>query len=524
MHRTPDPPLEARAVPPSVGDVGARAGTAPDLPDVVEAVRRSRSNAPGAMSVAFFEFQHKPSLIETAFELVHRHLRHGDAVDYRFLGYDLAPTYLSPIAGSTLFGAWLPERRAARLVADPSLTFVPRVRLPLRPLPFPVPDTLDELMQLRYEGFDVGMAVASSMISKTRNSRLRPADHASTVKRILQGALAVHAYVLETLRRDPPDLVYVYNGRLAYERAVLRACQQLGVPYLVYEMGSTPDSFFLQPFTTHDRVKVQASMRATWQAVRDRPEAAEAAAAWFVERREGRPRDWPAFTTAQTRSRLPEGLEGKRIVAYFSSSDDEFVAVGDEYRWQGWANQYEAVRGLIQAVDALPDAHLVVRIHPHLSRKHPSERERWMRLAGSSPSLTVIAPESDVDSYALIDSSDVVVTGGSTVGAEAVFWDRPSILLGPSEYDELHLAHRANDVATLERLLRAPALSVPRDAALAFGYYRATYGEPFAVYRPSGLHHGTFLGADLRVPAWRVLADARNRALSRLRRLRARWA
>ena len=476
------------------------------------------------MSVVFFEFQHKPSLVETAFELVHRHLLRGDAVDYRFLGYDVAPTYMSPIVGSTLIGPWLPERRAAGLVAHPSLTFVPRARLPRRRLPFDLPDTLDELMALRHEGFDVGMAVASSMISKTRNSRIRPADHAPMTKKILQGALAVYAYALDVLRRDAPDLVYVYNGRLAYERAVMRACQELEVPYLVYEMGSTPDAFFLQPFTTHDRVQVQASIRAAWQAVREHPEASEAAAAWFVERREGRPRDWPAFTTAQTRSRLPDGLDDRRVVTYFSSSDDEFVAVGDEYRWEGWPNQYEAVQGLIDVVDALPDTHLVVRIHPHLGRKHPSERDRWMRLSGTSPSLTVLAPESDVDSYALIDRSAVVVTGGSTIGAEAVFWDRPSILLGPSEYDELGVAHRANDAATLERLLRDPALDVPRDAALAFGHYRATYGEPFAVYRPAGLHRGTFLGADLRVPAWRVLANARNRVLSRLRRLRARIA
>lgn len=488
------------------------------LPEAAEAVRAARSA--GAMSVAFFEFQHKPPLLETAFEFVHRHLARGDAVRYRFLGHDLPATYMSPIAGSAWIPAWLPERTASRLVAHPNLEFVPRIPLRLAPLPFAVPDSLAELMSLHDGSFDVGMAVASSLISQTRNSSVRPLDHPRRVRRMLQGARAVYDFVTKALAQERPDLVYVYNGRYAYERAVVRACQALKIPHLTYEIASTPERFYLRPHSIHDRVRVQEEMRSNWIAVRDRPDATDAASRWFGERRDGQPRDWPSFTSLQTRSRLPARPADARLIAYFSSSDDEFVAIGDAYRWEGWANQFDAVRDLIEIVASLPGAHLVVRLHPHLIHKHPSERARWMTLEGASPSVTVIAPESDVDTYALVDAAAVVVTGGSTVGVEAVFWGRPSILLGPADYDELGVVHRPHDAAALRRLLLEPALGMDRDAALAYGYHRATFGEPYIVYRPASFVRGSFLGADLRPWPWRALAGVRQSVLGRLRILR----
>lgn len=472
------------------------------------------------MAIAFFAFTHKPPILETTFELVQRHLACGDTVTYHFLGHDLPRTYMSPMSGIERAVPFLPERRAARLVAHPRFTFVPRTRMPLKPLPFAVPDTLDELMKLRHGELDVGMGATSSVISQTRDSTFRPADHRELVAHVLQGALAVFDFVSDELDRQRPDLVYVFNARMAYDRSVLRACETRSVPFLIYETASSLDKFWLRPFTTHDRVHLQDEMLATWNQVRDRPDATSVAAQWFVERREGRPRDEPSYTRLQTASRLPDDIPSGRIVAYFSSSDDEYIAVSDDYRWEVWPHQLDAVRSLTRVVARLNDAHLVVRVHPHLVAKHPIERKRWMELEGTSARLTVIAPESEVDTYALVEAADVVVTGGSTVGVEAVFWGRPSILLGPSHYDRLGVVHRAHDEDELERLLRDPALVTNRDAALAYGYYRGTFGEPYALYRAEGTHRGKFMGTYLRPRLWVALAEGRQRVYAFIRSLR----
>ena len=468
------------------------------------------------MSVELFDFQHKPPHLETSFELVHRHLAQQDSVTYRFLGHDLPNrTFMAPVTGSALAGSALPERRAARLTRGAGFTFVPRTRLRLPPLPFALPESLDELMSLRYRSFDVGMAIASSLITWTGDSRLDPKRHRDAVRSTLRGAMAVFDHVTDLLRARRPDLVYVFNGRFAYERAVVRGCQAVDVPVLIHERGSTQERFFLAPFTPHDRKRVQAEMRRRWAEVRDDEAEVEQAVAWFRERRDGVPRDWPSFTAVQARSRLPALDPGRRLIAYFGSSDDEFVAIGDDFRWEGWRGQFEAVHALLRAARSIPDTQLVIRVHPHVTTKHSNERGRWMALASGDARVRVIAPESEVDTYALIDAADVVVTSGSTVGMEAVYWGRPSVLLGPSDYDLLGAVHPAHDEKTLGTLLTTRSLTVDPSTALEYGYYRATYGEPFQVYVPSEFSHGTFAGVRLRPRVWRTLASLRNEALER---------
>src|SRR5690606_9592814 len=101
------------------------------------------------------------------------------------------------------------------------------------------------------------------------------------------------------------------------------------------------------------------------------------------------------------------------------------AAIGESYKWEGWKDQTDALTNLKQCVAAIPEAHLVIRLHPHLLKKHPNDMRAWLELAYAGSTATVIEPASPVDSYSLINASDVVVTSGSTIGMEAVYMDRP---------------------------------------------------------------------------------------------------
>jgi hypothetical protein len=108
----------------------------------------------------------------------------------------------------------------------------------------------------------------------------------------------------------------------------------------------------------------------------------------------------------------------------------------------------------------------------------------------------VLAPESDVDTYALIENASVVVSFGSTVGIEAVYWNKPSVLLGPSFYQDLGAAYKvATHEDALDAILR-PKLG-DKEMALAYGYWANTRGEAYKYYEPDDFYTGTFCGVNL---------------------------
>ncbi len=54
----------------------------------------------------------------------------------------------------------------------------------------------------------------------------------------------------------------------------------------------------------------------------------------------------------------------------------------------------------------------------------------------------VVLPELPISSYDLLFSCDMVVSFASTIGIEAVYWGKPSVLLGSFFYQNLDVAYR----------------------------------------------------------------------------------
>lgn len=474
-------------------------------------------------NVLFIDAHNIAPHLETAFELAKRHLDAGDHVTYVFAGYDVP--YREFLAHSrlerALFRSHMPERRAARLIASERFTFVPHVDVRLQEHEIEPPLTLEELKAWTYDGADLGMGVASSLIGGSYNSRFDPSAHRRLVADALRGSVALYEASKRLIAEHEPDLMYVFNGRLCHTRAILRAAERMGVELRVHDRGADKDRFVARPFVPHDRERIQGEIEETWE--RRGPDAEAEAHRWYRERRNGQPRDWWSFTALQERWRLPALPTGKRIATYFSSSDDEFAAIGEAFKWEGWRDQLDAVAGLIDVASKLPDLHLVIRLHPHLLKKHPDDMARWLEAAKAGGVAQVIEPGSPVDSYALVEASDVVVTAGSTVGMEAVYWGRPSVLLGPSDYDLLGAVHLARSRERLYELLSDPDLPVDPASALPYGYYRGTFGERFRYYEATGLFSGRFMGVDVQeLPGFaNALSRARRALVSAARSLTA---
>jgi len=449
--------------------------------------------------VYFFEFTNKTPHIETAFELARGHAEAGDKVVFHFCGHDTSfREFVYPIRVSPeIYGSWLPERKGAKHAAHPNLQFLSRVVIPKRKSEAFNFHSLRKLKQFKYKEFDLGMAVASGLISYYGQDDENILPFIKISNRMIKSSMEVYDWVLDILSKGKPDLVYLFNGRFYHPKAVMRACQTLGIPFRIHERGCNPTKYFLEPFMPHDRVRVQERTLELWQNCQDRKEAEILARGWFEKRREGADTDTKSYTSKQKRNLLPEIPIGNKVLTYYTSSNDEYSAVGDLFQWKGWNDQIEAVSELIKVSAMLDRTTLVIRLHPNLASKSERERAPWVELRKANKQVIFVDPTDPVDTYALAERSDTVVTSGSKMGIEATYWQKPSILLGPCYYDMLDVTYPAHSREDLMTLLPRSLDCKFSENVLAYGLWWATFGRPHRLYRSLSYQHGLFMGNDL---------------------------
>jgi hypothetical protein len=347
------------------------------------------------------------------------------------------------------------------------------------------------------DGFDVGAAVASSIISELRDPFPSTVKHRDAIRAYVTSAVQLYRGLRRSLAANPVDRVYAFNGRFAHTRAVLRACQAANVDCYLHERGHDVKSYGLfKNALPHEIAPTDQRMRDAWAAAEGRPDREAIATSFFTERVGGVAQAWYSFTAHQDETLLPEGWQdAKTRIVLYNSSEDEYAAVGDEWKHTVYESQLEGVRRIVKDLEARDGVRLFVRMHPNNRTMVASEQAKWTGLR--SPILTVIPPESKVSSYGLLREADLVITFGSTVGIEATFFGKPSILADPAMYARLGGTYNPATHEELMELLRPGLPPKDRTAALVYGYYQKTFGRPYRWFDAGTFAEGRFKGVDL---------------------------
>jgi hypothetical protein len=362
-------------------------------------------------------------------------------------------------------------------------------------------ENTDDLQQWQVGAFDVGSAIVSSLITWKRNADAELQENSEFLNKFADASLRLYRGVAEWLSTNKVDRVYVFNGRYAPMRAILRACQEQHVDVYTHDRGCNLQHYALWENTLpHDQELFRRNVESTWVSA-DKELRTQVAAKWYHSRANGGPVGaWASFISKQSQDELPtnwDTVKGRRI-SVFTSSEHEFASVGSEWRNGIFDSQLEGLKYVISGLESQlvnEHIHLFVRIHPNQGNAHPSEEENLLALACKN--VTVIPARSTVSTYRLMQQSDAVLTFGSTMGIEAVFWGVPSILAGPSYYRDLGGVYVARSKDDLLRLLKSNLEPEGKEAALKYGYYLATYGTKYKYFQAADYRFGKFKECDL---------------------------
>ena len=361
--------------------------------------------------------------------------------------------------------------------------------------------TLGELIDFKYDGADIGEAVASSLVTQVRDHEPDFTRHQSRIKREILTSISIYRYFLWLLGDLKPEIFYVFNGRFASIRPALRAAQKLGIKTVTHERAGMPRKYILiDGKLPQDLGWWKADIQHHWADVA--PPAGrtreEVSAEWFEERRGGKDQGWLSFTTTQIQGLLPKGFDlSKRNIVMFNSSEDELAAFAT---WKNpfYRDQNDAVRALVEEKWS-PEFHFWLRMHPNLTGLDNTQTRQLYALAAKYPSkFSVIRPDEAADTYHLMTACEKTVAFGSTAGLEATYWGRPAILLGRAPYEDLDCIYQPRSHAEAVTCIKQILAPRPRESTLKFGYRQKMNGHEYKHFDWDSLFTGKFMGQEIK--------------------------
>lgn len=360
-------------------------------------------------------------------------------------------------------------------------------------------NNLTDLMAYEINGINIGRGVASSVISLERDYAILSNERQQELINI-QLEMAVNAFLnyKEVIQKVKPDQVYLFNGRFAEQFPMIEYCKKIGLKFFTHERGSSPNKYQLFEDTLPHSIKARQNiMNQLWKE-RQIKNADRIAQNWFQVKRKGKNLDDKSYLKRQKENQLPNSFNPKKHnIAIFNSSEDEMKAIGE---WENplYKNQNEAIRSLITFfAKENPQVHFTLRMHPNLGKVDNQQTKELYAL--QSPNFTLIEPFEQVDSYALIDACNQTLTFGSTIGIEATYWGKASILFGKSFYDNLNCVYQPTSYEALFNLINTTGLSPkPTEHTFKFAYFMAKFGIDFRQFQYDGKWNSSFKGIPLK--------------------------
>lgn len=355
------------------------------------------------------------------------------------------------------------------------------------------------LAQLKKDKFEYGYSLVSTLASTYGRSELNARLIRRFVPSLLEDYIKTVNQVYKIIIANRITHLIVFNGRFVRESAAISAAKAAGIK-IVYHEASKSGSFFVScfsPLSTEGYLELSQFL--TKRINSDL--ISKSAEAWFKKRMQG-----DDFESAQFQKNwlpLSEFQEKNRCavqhITIFTTSDDEFLGLSPAWDLPEAQSQIEWLTKIAKLAISL-DFKVAIRLHPNLTSKSRSLRKSWAKL-GKLDGLKLIAHDAKVNSYNLINQSDLVITCGSTIAMEAGFIGKPVLSVGTGIYDELQAVTKSQDLKDIEGKLMEAEFKSMKPMKSKVEIYGFTEMHKYENIRGGCIAPEFYLNLDLRKPS-----------------------
>jgi hypothetical protein len=343
-------------------------------------------------------------------------------------------------------------------------------------------NSIDDIKKIQYKGVKIGYGALSSYVSYTRNQE--PVFNQEVID-YFNDFFKSQINIVNALEHLDSKIkfeeVYLYNGRYADVRPVYDYFKNKNIFVAVLESVNNGTSEFYKeifPNVLPQDIDYRTNeIKRVWEGANLSEEKKFLKAEDFFKSKRAAidPRgDIKVFTAEQDKNSLPENFDSSKTnISIFNSSEDEFVALGEEWeKYRIFKTQEDGITKICAHFLDDQTKHFYLRVHPNLKGVKYGYVKRLDDLALKFKNLTVLNEDSKISSYNLLDNSDRVIVFGSSIGFEAVYANKPVILLGGTFYYFLDTAYIPTMPSELYDLIKLRILEPkPKLGAYMFAYY-----------------------------------------------------
>ncbi len=357
-------------------------------------------------------------------------------------------------------------------------------------------NNLNELKSINYKNYNIGVGVSSTVITDLADPDPFPLDkkvRSEIKKQIKSAQISINLAEL-ILIANKYDSIVLFNGRMTCEHAFKQVAKSRGIKMYFHERMKPNTRFFFEEYQPHIFDKRKEEM----QIMRDQIPVSvinRVGEEFFKRKVQGEGVYELSYTEnhiSNTSINLKTVLDNnkeKKIISYFTNSDDEYQSIdGVSSRYPFFGNQKLAVKEIVELAISL-DYFLIVRVHPNLKNKSPRERSRWSELSTyiKDKGFYWVSEDDKESTYDIINKSSIIISAGSTVGAEAAYLKKKSIVITNCFYNgvipSVQLAESKEELKRCFLDFDNNQLIKPEDSYI-FGAWIMTYGPQYNYFVP----------------------------------------
>jgi hypothetical protein len=359
-------------------------------------------------------------------------------------------------------------------------------------------NSIDTLMSIKYKNFEIGKAIINHLIGNfSIKVNLQEPAIKKLIRSLFYSLIDLYEFFDHYFKTENADYGLTFNGRFPQEAAFLSACEANKINYMIHERGSSVDRIALYFNQKPHHIWTYSDQAIGIDLSKFNYEMTARLKSFCISPY----KMWPdqIFNKDQIKGHLPIKRD-KKIISIFLSTQEEFFAVSGGPEDSSFYKKLEKLLVNFHLIEH-SNYHVIIRDHPNSAKF--SQESNYQSLVARFSFAQYFSPTSEIDTYALIDSSDLVITFGSTVGLEALArgkkvvcltkWysiysvDLPGILVFDVFYDSISLIikHLNSDINTdliVESAMKIAAVILKFDVIIP-GWKYDTENNRVTIYK-----------------------------------------